>query len=169
MRRIVCQPDEVTDANKFLTQFLGRSKLLHVQFDDFLLSVRVAYLEQTDGVNVVFDMEQRLQGEVRPLFFLAFLVVTEITAVLDGEAERAEHVNVTLVVLLGELLLPFLHGCVESLAPDGFVTVNPRKSRDVSLPNGFVLDTEEQFTSLVDGFLFLLRRTVLVEPFLKCP
>ena len=167
MRRIVCQPDEVTDANKFLTQFLGRSKLLHVQFDDFLLSVRVAYLEQTDGVNVVFDMEQRLQGEVRPLFFLAFLVVTEITAVLDGEAERAEHVNVTLVILLGELLLPFLHGCVESLAPDGLVAVNPCKSRDVSLLNGFVLNTKKQFASFFNGFLLLLRRAVGGELLLK--
>ncbi len=120
-------------------------------------------------MNIILDMEQGLQSEVRPLLLLSLLVIAIITAMLDGKAKRTEHVNVALVVLLGELLLPFLHGGIESLTPDGLVTVNPRKSRDVSLPNGFVLDTEEQFTSLVDGFLFLLRRTVLVEPFLKCP
>ncbi len=118
-------------------------------------------------MNIILDMEQGLQSEVRPLLLLSLLVIAIITAMLDGKAKRTEHVNVALVVLLGELLLPFLHGGIESLTPDGLVAVNPRKSSDISFLNGFVLNTKKQFASFFNGFLLLLRRAVGGELLLK--
>ena len=114
-------------------------------------------------------MEQRFQCEVRPLYFVTILVETIIATVLNSKAERAKHIYATFLILLRDTFLLALLCGIVSLSPDGLVAVHLSQFRDVSLQNGFILDTQEQIARFIDNLLLFLSSPVFIELLLKCP
>ena len=126
-----------------------RSELEEVLYETCGLIAVILDFEEAHGVEVVPDVEKRLELEVGPLHLAALLIISPVAIVVLREAELAEHLGIALALLL---LRELRHlGALEGVPPLTAMLVCGYQRGEVTVLQVLVTYHHEQRADVADG------------------